>query len=105
MPVVAAIILARKGGLYAFRRGFFAYLACSRSTSPSISRSPAARGDHAAGRGRLARGFAWAVNIFYGAAPPWNAFPSFHVAGCWFFYRVLARWRRGRRGSITRGSG
>ncbi|MCX5788074.1 MAG: phosphatase PAP2 family protein [Elusimicrobia bacterium] len=93
MPVVAAIILARKGGLHAFRRGFFAYLGLlALHFMVYLSFPSSARGIMLPAEAVSRGAFAWAVNIFYGAAPPWNAFPSFHVAGCWFFYRVLARW-------------
>ena len=93
MPVWAAVVLAREGGLPAFRRGFFGYLGLQglhyafyvAFPSSSFALMPSA---DALSRSMLG---AW-VRFFYDLSPLWNAFPSFHVAGCWFFYRVLARW-------------
>lgn len=96
LPLGAAFLVARLGGLAAFRRGFFAYLGllflhfAFWLAFPSSARGIMRPLDEVS-RGAFADG----VRLFYVIAPPWNAFPSFHVAGCWFFYRVLDRWAPG----------
>lgn len=93
MPVVTAVAVAVHGGLHSFRRVFFAYLGLlfvhfalylAFPTSASGVMLPEA----ALGDGWLD----WGVSFFYRLSPPWNACPSFHVAGAWFFYRILHRW-------------
>lgn len=94
LPAVVAVFVARLGGLFELRRVFFAYLGllflhfafylAVPTSAAGVMLAPSA-----VPAGILSAG----VLFFYRLAPPWNAFPSFHVAGGWFFYRVLARWK------------
>lgn len=96
LPLLAAVCVARTGGLAAFRRGFFAYLGLLVLHFAIWLAFPTSARGIMLPEAEVARGtFAAQVRFFYAIAPPWNAFPSFHVAGCWFFYRVLARWEPG----------
>lgn len=96
LPLLAAVWVARSGGLPAFRRGLFAYLGLLVLHFAIWLAFPTSARDIMLSEAEVSRGtFAAEVRFFYAIAPPWNAFPSFHVAGCWFFYRVLARWEPG----------
>ncbi|MBI5201819.1 MAG: phosphatase PAP2 family protein [Elusimicrobia bacterium] len=98
-PVAAAFAVAREGGMPAFRRAFFGYLGLLAAHYAFwIAFPSSARGVMLPAETIARGGWAPAVNAFYGIAPPWNAFPSFHVAGCWYFFRALPRlnasWRK-----------
>ncbi|MBI4345205.1 MAG: phosphatase PAP2 family protein [Elusimicrobia bacterium] len=98
-PMAAALAVLKLRGMPAFRRVFFGYLGLlALHYAFWIAFPSSARGVMLAPEAVSSGSWAPAVRVFYGIAPPWNAFPSFHVAGCWYFYRVMppgrAAWSR-----------
>ena len=93
LPLAVAVAVARHGGLPAFRRVFFVYLGLLVAHFMFYLALPTSASGIMLKETGLGTGvLGLAVRFFYRLAPPWNAFPSFHVGGGWFFYRVLARW-------------
>jgi len=79
------------------RRTVWAYLLCWLTAYAIFILYPtiAPRGDHVAGTGFAA----WGLRILYGADPPFNCFPSLHVAHS--FVSALTCWRLHRRLGIV----
>lgn len=89
-PMASAVGVLKARGMPAFRRVFFGYVGLlALHYAFWIAFPSSARGVMVAPDVVDSGAWAPAVRAFYGVAPPWNAFPSFHVAGCWYFYRVL----------------
>ncbi len=88
-PVLAGLLIARYGGLFAVRRAFFAYFALVAAHFLLYLLVPTSAGPLFMPDSELRGALPSLVRFFYGLSPPWNAWPSLHVAGGWFLCRAL----------------